>query len=51
MLVGAVAATIALLLLGLPWPIALLAGVGGFVVSRSTARRVGTRRDDESPQP
>ena len=38
-LIGTVFAAIALLLLGLPWPIALLAGLGGFFVSRSIGRK------------
>jgi len=39
-LIGTVFAGIALLLLGVPWPIALLAGVGGFFVSRLTGRKI-----------
>jgi hypothetical protein len=42
MLVGTVAAAIALLLLGVPWPIALLAGIGGFFISRFTGRKIAT---------
>ncbi len=41
-LIGTVFAAIALLLLGVPWPIALLAGVGGFFVSRFTSRKIST---------
>ena len=40
MLIGTVFATISLLLLGLPWPVALLAGIGGFFVSRFVGRRI-----------
>jgi len=40
MLIGTVVAVIALLLLGLPWPIAFLAGVGGFFVSRFVGRQI-----------
>lgn len=39
-LIGTVFAAIALLLLGVPWPIALVAGLGGFVVSRSVGRKI-----------
>jgi hypothetical protein len=39
-LIGTIFAAIALLLLGLPWPIALLAGVGGFFVSRYAGRKI-----------
>ena len=39
-LVGSVGAAIALLLLGLPWPIALLSGGGGFVFSRFVGRKI-----------
>jgi len=38
--VGTVVAAIMLLLLGLPWPVALLAGVGGFLVSRFTGKKL-----------
>ncbi len=40
MFIGTVVAAIALLLLGVPWPIALLAGIGGFFVSRFTGRKI-----------
>ncbi|MGA9277814.1 hypothetical protein [Ilumatobacter sp.] len=43
MLIGAVAATIALLLLGLPWPVAALAGIGGYFVSQATSRKLAVR--------
>jgi hypothetical protein len=39
-LIGTVFAAVALLLLGVPWPIALLAGVGGFFVSRLIGRSI-----------
>ena len=38
-LIGTVVASFALLFLGVPWPIAVLAGIGGFFVSRVVARR------------
>lgn len=38
-LIGTVLAAFALVLLGVPWPIAVAAGVGGFFVSRFTGRR------------
>lgn len=40
MLIGTIFAVIVLLLLGLPWPVALLAGIGGFLVSRFTGRKL-----------
>ena len=38
-LIGTVCASIALVLLGVAWPVAVAAGVGGFFVSRSAGRR------------
>lgn len=38
-LIGTVFAAFALVLLGVPWPIAVAAGVGGFFVSRIIGRR------------
>ena len=47
-LIGTVVATVALLVIGLPWPIALIAGVGGFITSFTIAKRSGSSTSTRS---